>query len=294
MWRLGAELLNGLGSAFIDKGGKGLGEALYTFAARIDAGWSVPWYNLGLHYKNCGRWEESLKSNQRAVQLDPSDKAGWWNLGIAATALKNWPEARRAWKAYGISLSSDIDGEVQMPTTTACVRLNPKVSGEVVWGLRIDPARIIILNVPLPESGYRFRDILLNDGASDGTRIDESGAEVAVFNELGIWQVSEYSTFAAKLHVPDEAAEKCLIEICREHEVGVEDWSTIRFLCAQCSRGNPGPHECLTKPLEGDSRRFGFAAKTREGLTDALQKWITSTGETAFGEPELLVSAKRF
>jgi hypothetical protein len=50
------------------------------------------------------------------------------------------------------------------PPVTACVRLNPQSSGEVVCGERLDPARLLILSVPLPESRHRFYDIVLNDG----------------------------------------------------------------------------------------------------------------------------------
>jgi hypothetical protein len=82
-------------------------------------------------------------------------------LGIAATALHDWPEA----------------------AATACVRLNPQSSGEVVWGERLDPARLVILNVPLPESRHRFRDIILNDGAENGTRA-VGGIQVPVFAEF--------------------------------------------------------------------------------------------------------------
>jgi len=87
------------------------------------------------------------------------------------------------------------------PAVTACVRLNPRSSGEVVWGERLDPARLLILNVPLPESRHRFRDIVLNDGAENGTRVVD-GDQVPVFDELGVWRASEYSTLRVRLLVP--------------------------------------------------------------------------------------------
>ena len=78
--------------------------ALYSRAADIDPDWSVPAYNLGLHYKNFSRWEQSLKWCQLAHALDPADEAAAWNLGIAATALREWKVARAAWKACGIDI----------------------------------------------------------------------------------------------------------------------------------------------------------------------------------------------
>jgi hypothetical protein len=150
-----------------------------------------------------------------------------------------------------------------------------------------------ILNVPLPESGHRFHDIILNDGASKGTQIDEHGMEVPVFDELAIWEVSEYSTFHVGPQIPGEPAEESLINMCRTHQLGVEDWTTIRFICSKCSRGNPGPHECDTKPLENGSRGFGFAAKEREELSSGLQEWASDNAGADFGNLELVLSAMR-
>jgi len=283
-----AARLNALASKRIDAGEFSQGERLYTWSARLDPRWSVPWYNLGLHAKNRGRWRESLHYNRRALELDPKDEGSLWNLGIAATALHEWEEARRAWRAYGINIY-DGAGEIEMAAVTACVRLDPRGRGEVVWGQRLDPARIIVFNVPLPDSRHRFRDVILNDGAANGTRL-KGGQEFPVFDELEIWKVSEYSTFRVKLQVPDELAENRLAELCDLRQLGIEDWSTIRFICAECSRGNPKTHECQSKPLEDGARVFGFGAKKKEDPEHVLEEWLESCAGNA-GPIELLFSA---
>jgi hypothetical protein len=156
-------------------------------------------------------------------------------------------------------------------------------------GQRIDPARIVVFNVPLPDSRHRFHDVILNDGAVSGTRVKD-GKEFPVFDELEIWKVSEYSTFRVKLQVPDKLAENRLAQLCDLRQLGIEDWSTIRFICAECSRGNPRPHDCTTKPLEDGARVFGFGAKKREDLEQVLEEWLGScAGNT--GSIELLLSA---
>lgn len=164
MRRLFAEWLNHRGNLAADSDRKGRAASLYHFAARVDPTWSSPLYNLGLLAKYEGRWKESRAFNQRAVILNPEDTDAWWNLGIAATALHDWPEARRAWAVHGVEIH-DGNSDIRMPPATACVRLNPKDDGEVVWGERLDPARIAITSVPLTESGHRFNDVVLNDGA---------------------------------------------------------------------------------------------------------------------------------
>ena len=241
-------------------------------------------YNLGLEAKYRGDWALSLAHNQRAAALNPDDPATWWNLGIAATALRDWKEARRAWGKYGITVD-DGDGEVIMPRSTGCVRLNPSGSSEVVWGLRIDPARILIENVPLPESDRRCGDIILHDGAPAGTRTS-NGREYSVFDELEVWKVSAYSTFEVDLEVPSDLALDRLVGRCRELQLGIEDWRTIRMLCSACSRGTPGEHTC-GGTVSGN--RYGFGATSEAELRRVLQEWAEMEDGAAVGEVTLLL-----
>lgn len=172
---------------------------------------------------------------------------------------------------------------------TACVRLDPNGTGEVVWGERVDPARLRILSVPLPESKHRFRDIVLNDGASNGER-EWNGSVVPVFDELQLWQESQYSTFRVSLNVPDEAAQDRLIEICKERSLGIEDWGTITIICAECSRGNPGPHDC--KATDENSRRsFAFAAQFESEVRSILDLWVSEISDASYEGIEIALAA---
>src|SRR5262249_40889416 len=122
--------------------------AAYQKAIEIDGSWPIPWYNIGLIYKTQRKWMKSLQFNRRAVELDPTQTDAWWNRGIAATALSRWSEAREAWTACGIHVPAG-DGPIEMELGPVPIRLNPDSDGEVIWTRRIDPARAIILNVPL-------------------------------------------------------------------------------------------------------------------------------------------------
>jgi hypothetical protein len=143
-----AQSLNDLGNSANNRGMETSPRLLYRTATIARPSWSSPWYNLGLQAKYQCEWQASMLFNERAASLDPVDQASWWNLRIAATALRDWAQARRAWKGCGIELEEGLLDEVSMPPVTACVRLNPNTFGEVVWGTRIDPARIQIRNVP--------------------------------------------------------------------------------------------------------------------------------------------------
>ena len=243
-------------------------------------------YNLGFAAKYRGEWQASLRHNQLAAKLNPDDEATWWNLGIAATALSDWEEARRAWAKYGISLDAGT-GEVSWDFCTACIRLNPDESAEVVWGSRIDPARMRVLNVPLASSERRYGDILLHDGAQEGTRTS-GGNDYPVFNELGVWRASDHSTFEVELGMPTTSAFESLKERCRQNDMWVEDWGTVRSLCAECSRGNPTEHTCTSE--ETGQNKFGFAAKSENGLRKLLGEWAEVEDGATVGGVRLVVS----
>jgi len=202
--------------------------------------------------------------------------------------VRDWAEARRAWKGCGIDIP-DAPGEVLTAPVAACLRLNPGDEGEVVWGERIDPARFLILNVPSPESRHRFHDIVLNDGAGNGTRVRD-GIEVPVFDELAIWEPSDYSTFRVNLFIPGETALPKLIELCDAREFGLEDWSSIRWICSECSLGNPGPHDCgVPDPVTGP-KTLAFATHDDAELIQLLEDWAALTDGAEFSDVELLLA----
>ena len=286
-----ANWLNTRGMNLDDRGHRGWARRFYRCSTLIDPGYSSPWYNLGLLAKYSSQWDDSLRFNRKAVEVNPKNEEAWWNLGIAATAVHNWNEARRAWKAYGAELE-DGDGEVRIPVVRGCVRLNPRGDGEVVWGIRLDPARTVLLSVPLPESGHRFHDIVLNDGAPNGTRVDSNGREIPVFDELSVWEKSKYSTYQAHIQIPDSGLIDSLVGLCDRHELGIEDWSTVRFICKKCSEGSPGPHEHERDPDES-RKTLAFGAKNYDSLMMVLTEWAAKNDGIELGHVELLLDAAK-
>ena len=245
-------------------------------------------YNLGFHAKYRGDWRESLAHNRRAAELNPTDEASWWNMGIAATALHDWPEARKAWKACGINMH-DGDGEVHWDEPSGCVRINPDGSAETVWGARLDPARICIRNIPFPESDRRYGDIILTDGAQEGTRIS-NGREYPVFNELAIWKHSPYSTFSVAISGATESARESLDRLCEANDIAFEDWGTVRNLCKACSLGNAGEHACSNTETNEGTSHFGFASKSLFGLQTTLREWCEIEPDVVVGEISLALA----
>src|SRR5262249_30184970 len=144
----------------------------------------------------------------------------------------------------------DGDGPIDFPCGVGPVRLNPDGNGEVVWGQRLDPARMVLLSVPLPESGFCWSDVVLNDGQPVGTR-RYRGRELPVFNALALLQRSPFGTYIARVEMPpDEALIVQLAEIAEGRDGAIEDWSSsIRPMCRACSEGRP--HEGHDEELRG-------------------------------------------
>jgi tetratricopeptide (TPR) repeat protein len=251
-------------------------EALYREAIDLDPLWPVPWFNLGLIYKRQRRWDEALVCNRQAVRLDERDQAANWNLGIAATAVGEWRIARAAWRRVGVDFPAE-DGFVDLGLGAVPIRVNP-AAPEVVWCRRLDPARARILNVPLPQSGRRYGDLVLHDGAPVGER-QVGGASVPVFEEIALLEPSAYATWAVTVAAPTAEAMAELAVRLAVHEAIAEDWSgSVRRLCADCDGGRShSAHD--GKPIDGSARSdglgrgFGIAAVDGTQVRATLAEW---------------------
>ena len=248
---------------------------MYRLSARLAPNWSVPWYNRGLLAKFDRRWADSLSHNARAAELNPDDPATWWNLGIAATALADWDCARRAWRHHGVELPT-CEGRPDMDLGPVPIRISPQANAEVVWCRRLDPARALILSVPLPESGRAFHDVVLHDGEPKGSRI-LSGRALSVFNELQLLEASKFRTYVLEVVAPSRADVSALEAAAAESALSADDWSALEILCIACSEGTP--HEHIDPPDSEwkPERRIGVAATTRNVVSALAQNWANAS-----------------
>jgi hypothetical protein len=237
-------------------------------------------YMQGLVCKYLGDWERSLHHNLRSLALraarnDTDDEASRWNAAIAATALGDWAEARRQWAACGIDIPPG-DGAIHGNFGVLSLRLDPWDRGETLFARRIDPVRAQIINVPLPDSGYRYGDIVLHDGAPTGERRFHQ-SRVPVMNALQRTIVSEYPTFAVFATCPRREDLDALVEMRVPGIAFIEDWTdSIRHICLRCSYGAPHRHR------EGDDgaddvwhpqRDLGVAAQSKRSVLRLIERW---------------------
>jgi tetratricopeptide (TPR) repeat protein len=182
--------------------------ALYLESLALDRQQPSALYNIGLIYKYRREWSESLRYNRLAAELRADDEATNWNIGIAATALREWRTARQAWKRVGIKVEENDEPVVGKFGYTP-VRLNgfgnADSLAEVVWAHRLSPVTARIANIPTPEARFRFGDVVLHDGAETGTRLYAPGDERSVFNVFELFEPSAYVTFDVKLFVPEKS-----------------------------------------------------------------------------------------
>jgi tetratricopeptide (TPR) repeat protein len=249
----------------------------YREALVLDFSRPTTHYNIGLIHKYRSEWEESFRYNKRAVELDPNDEASNWNLAIAATALGNWQAARSVWNRLGFSIEVG-DDPINGDCGVTPVRLNAEEDGEVVWARRIDPVRTRILSIPFPSSGYRYGDVVLNDGAAVGYRM-YNGKECPVFNVLALLAPSAWYTFEAELHAPAPEDIRALETLCEKQGVEVDDWTiSVRHICKQCSEGTPHAEHDQGKAEHWHERHHvGFASTEDTAVQRVLEAWETDS-----------------
>lgn len=234
-------------------------------------------YMRGLAHKYLLDWPSSLHHNLRAIaSAEEMGEAEHWNAAIAATALEDWTQARKLWTACGLRIPEG-QGPIDADYGVAVVRLNPWHGGETVFMRRIDPVRARLLNVPLPESGHRFGDIVLHDGASTGRRRYRDG-EVPVFNALARLAPSEFRTFAVFARCGSRDDLDALLDATGPGIGYSEDWTdNVAYYCMRCSYG--APHDHAEDPGESDwepDRNLGIAAQSLRSVEKLLEDWSTA------------------
>jgi hypothetical protein len=262
-----------------DAGDEQAALALYLESLGLDRKQPSALYNVGLIYKYRRDWKESLRYNRLAAELRPADDATNWNIGIAATALREWRIAREAWNRAGLTVGEG-DAPIIGKFGYTPVRLNgfeeSDAAVEVVWATRQSPVTARIENIPTPAARFRFGDVVLHDGAANGTRLYAPGDERPVFDVFELFEPSDYITFDAHLVAPRSEAIEELEAACEAAGVQIEDWTrSMRVLCKACSEGRA--HEQHDHSLKNDEwqveRRIGFASKDEAKVNAVLEHW---------------------
>lgn len=267
---------------------RGRAEHMYREALRLDPELKEAWFDLGLICKWERRWKEAFECNLRAAELEheKADEPAWWNLGIAATALRDWETARRAWSAYGIDIGAGV-GPIEGNFGIGPVRLDPAGEAEVVWGHRIDPARIQVSSIPFPQSGHRWSDIVMHDGVPNGFR-DLNGESLPVFDELMRWEPSEVPTVQVSVSADAAGAVDELLQRVEASGYAAEDWSqNVRVLCKRCSEGIVHAEHSEEELAAGREHLVGLAAPL-DVVEELVRQWELTPGRDVHSVEQVL------
>jgi hypothetical protein len=151
------------------------------------------WFDAALAYKFARNWVRAYETGKIAVTFVKrgAEEPAYWNLGTAATILRDWDTARDAWAGYGLPPFPGT-GQIDAELGPTCVRLGDL--DEVVWAIRLCPTRARVISVPFDPS-RRFGEVVVHDGAPNGERIF-GDMTVPVFDEVALFEPSDTATLS--------------------------------------------------------------------------------------------------
>ena len=237
---------------------------LYKRIVKDASDWAAPFLRLGHIYKYRQEWKPALYYNKRAIALQVDNRQAWWDVGIAATALKKRKLARRVWSKFGYTKRA----ERWQP---ASVQLSYSGQLEVMWVQRVGPCLGHIRSIPQPASGRRYGDLVLVDNILCGHH--NSGAyRLPIYKELGLLKGSHYRSFSCLLIDPAERDIQLLQKLCYDRKMGFEVWGNAAEALSFRPRG--GQPEYYAFNLKDERELLvSIAALHEEDALQALSDW---------------------
>ncbi|MGF1466238.1 MAG: prenyltransferase [Sandaracinaceae bacterium] len=211
-------------------------------------------YNIGLFYKNRGRFREGLEANQRAAALGGADdEAVSWNLAICATAVGEGAAALAEWRKLGLDIDVGPGGWPEGSFPTVQVRLAERPVAErtaeddtpgreeTIWVERLSPCHGRVRSALHQELGVDYGDVVLFDGAPIVIRTWEDRS-VPVFPHLatlarGGFAIHRFAATQPEKHRVAEAGDRlgegALLYVLTEQ---------FQVLCPTCWEQPDAPH----------------------------------------------------
>jgi hypothetical protein len=229
------------------------------------------WYDAALAQKFLRNWSEAYRLGVHAAAnaTRGTEDPAFWNLGIAATILREWATARDAWEGYGITLPPG-EGPIEGNFGRACVRL---ADNEVVWVQRLCPTRARVINVPF-DTSRRYGEIVVHDGEPKGDRV-VGDQTYRVFDELALFEASDLPTLSVTVTAAEPADLEALGDLLDAQGLGFEPLGNSQVLCGCCGEGSI---EQSRVSLTGEQR--GLIAAPPDQARQILDAWQASTTRT--------------
>lgn len=266
--------------------------AQYRRAAKIDPTYFGPPMNIGLILKWKSDWRRATAAFARAFELVGDHDARVtvaWNLGIVASAVRDWDLALRAWKALDMPVTVAADGSPALPIGSTPIRIGPRErGGEVVWADRFDPVRARIESIPSPESGYCYGDVLLHDAAPLGKYKD---TDLSVFPALARLEKSKHATWTVHVTMRLAEGERLIDSFAaaakqRGLDVAAEDFTaSLEPLVSPGEEGGAFQAAPAQAPADRARHWIAIAARSPGDVHALLETWVSLGAGRAFETP---------
>jgi len=244
---------------------------LYKRVIQLDAQWPLPYFRLRTIYKHRREWKPTYHYAKRALALDPACSDTWWDLGIAATALKKWRIAKNVWSKFNLpSAFSKKSREV------CSLFLENEKQFELIWVRPLCPARAEIISIPQAASQLCYKDIVLYDRLQLKGHNIAGNRKLPVFAFLGHWKRSNYETFSCQLYTSREKDIQTLELLCHQTGCGFENWSNSALNFSPGIREGVPEFYNVKKHLDhspAETQWVAIAARNQHRVERMLQQW---------------------
>lgn len=190
---------------------------LFKKVNRLVLDFAPAYRGLAVIYSRRQEFKPAFHYWSKTVAIDADDRDAWWQLGLAAVALKRMRTALTVWCKFGFD---KLDHKRPLG-----LQLTHLDGFEILWMEALDPARARIVSIPHPGSGARYRDLMLYDRRGQRGYNVVQRRRVAIYQAVARLKRSPYRTFSCLLHTGDEAAVNQLEKLCYEAGLGFEIWS---------------------------------------------------------------------
>lgn len=248
------------------------GDLLASAAARLDGkAAKTAWFDAALAYKFARNWARAYEAGKIAVTYVKrgAEEPAYWNLGTAATILRDWDTARDAWAGYGLAPFPGTD-QIDAEFGPTCIRLGDVE--EVVWAVRLCPTRARVVSVPFNPS-RRFGEVVVHDGAPSGERV-VGDVTVPVFDEVALFEPSDAATLSV-LVTGGPGELEALAESFARRRLGFEVLASRVDLCACCSRSS-----IRQERSEHDGEQQLFLGAAQDDARALLDAWAAQRPDT--------------
>ena len=237
---------------------------LYKRIIKLGADWAAPYARLGQIYKYRQEWKPALYYNKKTASLDAADQTSWWNIGIAAPALRKSRLARTGWSKFGL--------EGRQEWAPVSVQRAYDKQFEIIGAARSGPAEGILKNVPHPRSGRCFGDVVLIDNIIRGYHTS-AFHRLPIYGDLGLLKRSVFLTFSCLLQSASRKDIHTLQQLCREEGLGFEIWANAARAFASAQLG-PRPEYYAAFDLAPEPELLAaIAAPTAQQALSILDAW---------------------